>query len=35
VLPAVTEAQDTDRRAWLGDRPLGALADHELNPALG
>jgi ectoine hydroxylase-related dioxygenase (phytanoyl-CoA dioxygenase family) len=35
VLPSVSEAQDTDRRAWLGDRPLGALADHELNPVLG
>ena len=34
VLPEVTAAQEVDRRAWLGDRPLGALADHELNPVL-
>jgi ectoine hydroxylase-related dioxygenase (phytanoyl-CoA dioxygenase family) len=34
VLPAVTEAQEVDRRAWLGGRPLGAVADHELNPVL-
>ncbi len=34
VLPEVTDAQEVDRRAWLGDRPLGALADHELNPVL-
>jgi hypothetical protein len=34
VLPEVTEAQEVDRRAWLGGRPLGAPADHELNPVL-
>lgn len=34
VLPEVSEAQEVDRRAWLGGRPLGALADHELNPVL-
>lgn len=30
-----TPAQEVDRRAWLGDRPRGALADHEMNPILG
>lgn len=34
VLGDVTEAQEVDRRAWLGGRPLGALADHELNPVI-
>ncbi len=34
VLPEVTDAQEVDRRAWLGGRPLGALADHDLNPVL-
>ena len=34
VLPEVTDAQEVDRRAWLGGRPLGAVADHELNPVL-
>lgn len=34
VRPEVTEAQEVDRQAWLGGRPLGALADHELNPVL-
>lgn len=35
VLPTTTDAQETDRRAWLGGRPHGALADHDLNPLLG
>jgi len=34
VLPEVTKAQEVDRKAWLGGRPLGALADHRLNPVL-
>ena len=34
VLDEVTEAQEVDRRAWLGGRPLGALVDHELNPVI-
>jgi len=34
VLTDVTEAQDLDRRAWLGGAPLGALVDGELNPIL-
>lgn len=34
VLTEVTEAQDLDRRAWLGGAPLGALVDGELNPIL-
>src|SRR5690606_3628801 len=31
VLDEVTPAQEVDRKAWLGGRPLGALVDHELN----
>lgn len=34
ALPEVTEAQEVDRRAWLGGRPSGRLGDHELNPVL-
>jgi ectoine hydroxylase-related dioxygenase (phytanoyl-CoA dioxygenase family) len=34
VLPEVTKAQEVDRNAWLGGRPLGAPADHWLNPVL-
>jgi ectoine hydroxylase-related dioxygenase (phytanoyl-CoA dioxygenase family) len=34
ILEELTEAQDVDRRAWLGDRPPGALVDHELNPVI-
>jgi len=34
VLDEVSEAQDLDRRMWLGGTPLGALVDHELNPVL-
>lgn len=34
VLPEVTPAQEVDRTAWLGGRPLGEPADHELNPVL-
>lgn len=34
VLDEVTDAQEVDRKAWLGGRPLGALADHELNPVI-
>jgi hypothetical protein len=34
VPPELSDAQEVDRRAWLGGRPLGALADHELNPVL-
>ena len=35
VAEEISPAQDVDRRAWVGGRPLGALADHELNPVLG
>jgi ectoine hydroxylase-related dioxygenase (phytanoyl-CoA dioxygenase family) len=34
VLPEVGDAQEVDRRAWLGGRALGAPADHALNPVL-
>lgn len=34
VLDEVTPAQEVDRKAWLGGRPLGALVDHELNPVI-
>lgn len=34
VADELTEAQDFDRRVWLGGRPPGALVDHELNPVL-
>ncbi len=34
LLPDVSDAQEVDRRAWLGGHPLGGLADHELNPVL-
>jgi ectoine hydroxylase-related dioxygenase (phytanoyl-CoA dioxygenase family) len=35
VVDEPTPAQEVDRRAWLGGRPPGALADHEHNPVLG
>lgn len=34
VLERLTDAQDFDRRAWLGGRGPGELIDHELNPLL-
>jgi ectoine hydroxylase-related dioxygenase (phytanoyl-CoA dioxygenase family) len=34
VLPQLTEAQDLDRRVWLGGTEPGALIDGELNPRL-
>lgn len=34
VLTELSDAQDLDRRAWLGGISLGALVDHELNPIL-
>lgn len=34
VVDEPTTAQEVDRRAWLGGRPPGALADHEGNPVL-
>jgi ectoine hydroxylase-related dioxygenase (phytanoyl-CoA dioxygenase family) len=34
VLQEPTPAQDVDRRAWLGGREPGALADHEDNPVV-
>jgi Phytanoyl-CoA dioxygenase (PhyH) len=30
----LSDAQDLDRRLWLGDRPPGARVDHELNPVI-
>ena len=35
VLEDLTVARDLDRLRWLGGRPPGATADHELNPVLG
>jgi ectoine hydroxylase-related dioxygenase (phytanoyl-CoA dioxygenase family) len=31
----VNPAQELDRRAWLGGRAPGELADHEINPVVG
>ena len=35
VLHEVNEARELDRKAWLGGRPPGSLADHHRNPVLG
>lgn len=34
VATDLNDAQEVDRKAWLGGRPPGALADHELNPVI-
>lgn len=35
VIEDCSPAQELDRQRWLGNRPPGALADHEDNPLLG
>jgi hypothetical protein len=34
VLREVTEAEDVDRKVWLGGTPLGAPVEGELNPVV-